>query len=276
MGWLERSHRALDKLANSPGLRQVGKRRYRQRFVHNALHNNLFMGVYGSFEDALAGCPTSLPSGYDNEGSAAIAYTQQVLPSDYPAIHWLARSFEAGASRVLDLGGHLGIKYYAFERVIDYPQDLRWTVCDVPAVVARGRDLARQRAAEQHLHFTDDRREIAQHEVLFASGSLQYLPMTLPELLREVQALPARVVINFTPMHEQRSYFTVNSIGTAFCGYRVQAREAFVRQMCELGYVQRDDWFNADKSMDLPYEKGYGVKQYSGFCFDLPSDTRPA
>lgn len=105
------------------------------------------MGAYGSFEEALAGCPASLPLGLENAGPAAIAYTQQVLPSDHPVIHWLARSFDAGASGVLDLGGHVGIKYYAFERVVGYPPDLLWTVCDVPAVVARGRDPAQQRAA---------------------------------------------------------------------------------------------------------------------------------
>lgn len=271
MGLLESSHKVVAALANAPGLRHLAVRRYRDRFANN-VNKNLFMGVYRTFEEAEASSPKTRPAGYNNQGSARIAYAPRVRPGDYPAIHWLNRSFIEGARSVLDLGGHLGVKFYAFENMMEYPDAMRWTVCDVPAVVEQGRAVAAERAVSDRLHFTDDYRAIGDHDVLYATGSLQYLPTTLAELLQNLQVRPKRVVINFTPMHLERSFFTINSIGTAFCSYRVQARSEFVQQMCDLGYVKRDDWFTADKGMVIPYEDGYDVKEFSGFCFDLPGE----
>lgn len=267
MSWLETIHRTVDKLAMAPGIRSVAQRRYVRRFVNNR-DQNLFLGVFDSFDAAAASAPKVRPVGYDNEDSANMPYASVITPRDYPAVFWLSRSFTEGMRSVLDLGGHLGVKYYAFRRVIGYPDDLRWTVCDVPAVVKRGRELAVTRAREGKLHFTEHFEEAANHEVLFASGSLQYLPMTLAELLRRLPKMPRRLVINGTPIHQTKSFFTLNSIGTAFCPYRVQARERFIEEIRLLGYDKRDEWENTGKAMVIPYKAGYDVPHYSGFCFD--------
>lgn len=268
MSWVNTMHRAIDRLEKWPVLKGLSQSAHRKRFLENK-DQNLFLGVHDSFEAAAASAPPSLHLGYDNEESANIAYVSAISPRDYPAMFWLLRSMGEGMRSFFDLGGHTGVKYYAFRRVIGFPADIRWTVCDVPAVVVRGRELALARAPEGALHFTDRYEDLDGQDVLFASGSLQYLPVTLSDLLKGLQRLPRRIVINTTPIHETRSFFTLNSIGTAFCPYRVQAREAFVQSVIALGYQKRDEWENLGKGMEIPDSEGADVKSYSGFCFDL-------
>ncbi|AKJ32182.1 TIGR04325 family methyltransferase [Caldimonas brevitalea] len=258
---------AVNWLAAVPVVKQAGRRASRRRFERNR-DANLFFGVFDSFEAAAASAPQSRPVGYDNSASADL-YASNIFPSDYPAMFWLAKSFSEGLRSVFDLGGHVGIKYYAFRRTLSYPQALIWTVCDVPAVVARGRELALARAPEGALHFTDRYAEASGFDVLYASGSLQYLPLPLSQLLSDLPRLPRRLVINTTPIHATRSFFTLNSIGTAFCPYRVQAHDSFVDSLIALGYEKRGEWENTGKAMRIPFEPAYDVPHYSGFCFDL-------
>jgi putative methyltransferase (TIGR04325 family) len=82
---------------------------------------------------------------------------------------------------------------------------------------------------------------------------------------------PRRLVINATPLHRNRSFFTLNSIGTAFCPYRILSEAEFVRAAELAGYRLRDRWIDTAKQVRLPFESGYDVDHYSGFCFDLSS-----
>ena len=67
---------------------------------------------------------------------------------------------------------------------------------------------------------------------------------------------------------EQHDFFTLNNIGTAYCGYRVQAREPFIRGIEAQGYRLRDQWRNLGKRMPVIGQPEYSVEHYSGFCFD--------
>lgn len=260
-------HGMVDGLARASGKRWLDHQRHVQRFMDNR-DENLFLGVYDSFEAAARAAPRHRPLGYDNAESAQL-YTTQIQSTDYAAMFWLGHALQEGLNRIFDLGGHVGIKYYAFRRVLHYPDDLSWTVCDVAAVVARGRELARSRAPEGRLHFTTDIAEAGQAQVLYASGSLQYLPHTLAELLDRLPHKPRRIIVNITPIHATTSYFTVNSIGTAYCPYRVQSRSEFVDAIVERGYYRHDEWDNTGKRLDLPEHPELSLDHYAGFCFDL-------
>jgi len=107
-------------------------------------------------------------------------------------------------------------------------------------------------------------------DILFASGSLQYLPQRLAHYLGEWSKLPRRIVINITPIHSVQSYFTVNGIGTAFCAYRVQTHADLVRGLSPFGYRMRDHWLNRGKHLTLPLNPALSLDHYSGCCFDLP------
>ena len=230
---------------------------------------NMFRGVFDTREAAAASAPPSRPLGYDNPDSAALYLRHlSVEDWDYPALFWISESVGKGLRHFADIGGSVGIKYYAFGKFVKFSPDLRWRVIDVPAVVARGRKFAIERGAPAALEFSDAIDDIDGVDVVFASGSLQYLPETLPEVLRRVERRPRRIVINTTPFHEQAEFFTLNSVGTAFCPYRVQKTEAFVADLSTLGYRLRDQWRNIGKPMHIPFHPEKSLHSYTGFCFD--------
>eukprot|EP01035_Chromulina_nebulosa_P001384 gene1384-1840_t len=155
-------HRAADFLSGLPGIRQLDRKAHHERFLGNQ-DSNLFWGVFNTFDQAAQSAPQGLKLGYDNQESASIPYTSAISPRDYPAMFWLLRSLNDGMRSIFDLGGHTGVKYYAFRRTMNFPKDLQWTVCDVPAVVERGEQMAVDRAPEGHLAGT--RRTKDRHSV---------------------------------------------------------------------------------------------------------------
>ena len=230
---------------------------------------NLYRGVFATWEEAAASAPPSRPLGYDNPESAELYLRLlSVGDWDYPAMFWINDAVAGGARRFADIGGSVGIKFFAFRKFVKFPPDLCWRVVDVPAVVARGREFAAQRGVAGTLEFTERIDDIDDVDVLFASGALQYLPETLPDVLRRHARRPRRVVINTAAFHDSPDFFTLNSVGTAFCPYRVQNTEAFVAAMAGLGYRLRDQWRNLDKPMHIPFHPERSLKSYTGFCFD--------
>ncbi|HTF90347.1 MAG TPA: TIGR04325 family methyltransferase [Planctomycetota bacterium] len=268
MGSLARVHLALDRAWNLTPLRQLRQRAFERRFEAGRSGHS-FRGVFDSFEAAQASAPASLPLGYDNQESAEM-YTRrlEIDDHDYPALFWLEKSLQEGMRTIVDLGGSVGIKYYAFRPFLTQPERVTWRVIDVPAAVERGRQLARSMQTGEQLEFSASLASAERADVLYASGSLQYLPQTLAEILGGLVHRPRRLVVNTTPIHAERSFFTLNSIGTAFCPYRIQARSAFVEGVESRGYRLRAQWKNVNKHMDLPFESGLTLEHYSGFCFD--------
>jgi putative methyltransferase (TIGR04325 family) len=252
-----------------PGIRSVMRRFHERRFVANR-DRNLFRGVFPDRQSAEASAPSARPVGYDNAESAALYLgLTEPDPYDYPAMFWLSRRIGEGVRSVFDVGGHFGMKYYAFENRIPLPPGLRWTVCDVPAVVQRGRAIAAKRDASRRLAFTESYRDVDGFDLLFASGVLQYLPMTLAEWLATIPRRPRHLVVNTTPLHPALGFFTLNSIGTAFCPYRVQKESEFFDALAELGYRRVDRWLNPGKSMRIPTLPEHSLRDYVGAVLEL-------
>jgi putative methyltransferase (TIGR04325 family) len=255
-------------LARFPLTRGLIRKRY-ERYFAMCSDKQLFRGLYPSFAEAEASAPPTKPVSYDNEASAEL-YLQQLRthPHDYPAVFWLSRSFADGMRSVFDLGGTVGIKYFAFSRLFPFPDNVRWTVQDLPVVVDRGRRFALERQAPPSLAFTSRFEDGDGTDVLFASGVLQYLPETIGELLGRWKRLPRRIIVNTAAIHPVKTYITLNSVGTAYCPYRVQAHGAFVREVTQAGYVLRDTWENPAKFIRIPFEQGVDLDTYAGYCFD--------
>jgi putative methyltransferase (TIGR04325 family) len=258
----------LDRVRDFPVIRTVRKSRYDRLFENNA-DRNLFRGTFNTPADAQASAPATRPVGYDNAASADL-YLQRLRidQHDYPSLYWLSRSFVEDLNRVADIGGSVGIKYFAFQEFVEFPADLVWRVIDVPAVARRGREFAASRGPSPGLEFSDTLADADGMDVIFASGVLQYLPQSLPELLSTLVRKPRRILINTTPIHPERSFFTLNSIGTAYCPYRVQAREPLIDAIESQGYRLRDEWQNLGKEMQIPFEAACSLRHYTGFCFD--------
>jgi putative methyltransferase (TIGR04325 family) len=267
-----RLHQAVDSLRVLPGLRHLGRWAYGRRFAV-AKNTHLFHGHFLSQSAAQNAVPKTRTLGYDNSDSAKLYEGKlQIDDYDYPALFWIKDSFDQGLRHVVDFGGSVGIKFYAFSQLSTFPTDSLWTVVDVPAVVEEGRLFAATRKAPSALKFSASI-PASGVDVLYISGALQYLPKTLREILEVRKNLPRRIVINTAALHDSKSFFTLNNIGTAICVYRVHDRTVFVKEIESLGYSLRDSWLNVGKKMTIPFELGLDIENYSGFCFDLKTNS---
>lgn len=256
-------------MARWPGVRGVTDRQAFEQFKSNR-DQNMFYGVYSTWEDAEAAAKSLGTAGYDNSDSSNIyQYMMRMAPHDYPALYWISRSLSEGMKSVFDVGGAVGIKFYAFKEHLSAWRDLRWRVHDVPAMGARGTALATERGVANQLDFTADFNAGDGFDLLFASGVVQYLPQRLGEMLATYKQLPKRIVVNTAAIHAQHEFFTVNSIGTAFCPYRIQTQAGFMRSLSSLGYRVKETWQNLGKPMTIPFRPDYSLTEYSGYCLDL-------
>ena len=240
-----------------------------QAFIVNR-EQNLFYGVYDTWQAAESAARGYGRAGYDNSDSASIYdYRLRIDQHDYPSLYWLTRSWHEGQRSVFDIGGAIGIKYIAFKDAHKQFADLFWRVCDVPAMVTHGRELAIERGDADRLTFTSSYDEGEGFDILFASGVLQYLPKTIGEIVAGYARKPRRIIVNTAAIHPEFDFFTVNSIGTAFCPYRVQTQASMARGLTKLGYRLRETWANPDKPLVLPDDPARSLRNYSGYCFDL-------
>jgi putative methyltransferase (TIGR04325 family) len=268
VGLIKTLRGSVDALAHTRYFREKERQQALDTFRTNR-DQNLFLGAYDSWEAASAAAAALGRFSYDNEESAAIYdHRTRIDTYDYPALCWLLRSMQDGHRSVADVGGSIGIKFLAFRDALANWPELRWTVYDVPAAVARGRVLAIERGPDARLQFADAFDALQGCDILYTSGVLQYLPQSLGEMLAGWTHLPRRIVINTTPICPGQDFFTVNSIGTAFCPYRVQSQAVLIRGLSKLGFRLRETWINPDKQMTIALSPELSLRHYSGFCLD--------
>jgi putative methyltransferase (TIGR04325 family) len=224
-------------------------------------------GIYRTFQEAQAAIDPLRRVGYDNPQSSTLYHGRLdlVKPSDYAIFYWLGPLL-AGARSVFDFGGNVGWSYYAFQKYLAYPPRLRWVICDVPAVVDAGRALASQREAP-HLRFTTQFREADRSDVLFTSGTLQYVEQDLAALLGALDNKPPHVLINRVPFSDRPTYFTVQDIGTACCPYKVSNQAEFVTSLQRLGYALVDTWRCPESACRVLFRPMRSVRHYTGMYF---------
>lgn len=259
--------RILNEVSELPGIRLLAEPYVRRRFRAHR-RGNAYFGAYASFEAARREIPVGLPPDYNTEAAAQLyAYRiDHVEASDYPALFWLQKLLELGARRIFDLGGHVGVSYYAFRNLLTYPPDLQWQVHDVATVMERGRQLAAERDPRRQLAFVE-RAAADGCDVLMAKGVLQYLDYDLPDFLRSLRSRPQHLLINLTPMHPQRTVFTLQHIGVAVCPYRIGCRPDFMSALGALGYRLVEEWAHHDRSVRIPFQPAASIDRYYGYCF---------
>lgn len=258
----------LNRAAPVPGVGQLAELANERQFA-KPTSRGMCRGVFETFEAAAASAPTSLGLGYD-QPSAALMYKDrlhQVYPYDYPVMFWLERRLNA-ARRVFDFGGHIGLSYYGYRKYLSLPADLRWTVYDVPAVVAEGIRFAEEQGVAQ-LDFTNDYQQASEADIFFASGSLQYLAEPLDQRLKSLAKLPQTVIVNQLPSTAGTRYFTLQNIGTAFCPYLIESLPTLLRDLQNLGYRLLDQWKAPEKQCYIPLHPTKCVSGYDGFIVEL-------
>lgn len=257
----------MEKIKSNFFVKFIRKNKYEKKFKHNK-YLNLFKGVYRSFEEAQNHLPKNISQSYDNEQSAKMYkdYASKINSSDYPNLLWLSKFFDEDM-KVFDLGGHIGIKQYAYKKFIDFPKNYNWTVHDMPAVMQEGQNFATQQN-EKNIHFCENINGFDGFDILFCSGSLQYIDYNLGENLKQVNSKPKHILISI-PLFEKETIYTINHIGTAATVYILRNRNEFINGILEAGYELVDDWRNEAKKCELPFNEEYSIYGYSGLYFKL-------
>jgi putative methyltransferase (TIGR04325 family) len=268
----DRLHELLESALSAPFIGRARARRFDRIFATGVMPG-MCRSVFQTSAEAAQSAPRTLHLGYDH-ASAGDLYQDRldrVSPGDFPNMVWLTKAFAAGVTRVFDLGGHVGASYYAYQRYMSYPAQLRWELLDVPAVAVRGREIAAVRDARRALSFVDDFDGAARADLLFSSGCLRYLEESLATKLARLPSRPEWVLINLVPMHPDYDFWTVQSIQDAFCTYHVQRDRDFFGDMQSLGYTLLDRWINAEKRCTVKFRPEHSVEGYVGAVFRRPS-----
>ena len=262
-----------------PGARLLTQPAYRRFFRRPYRDGNIYYGIYEDYATALRAAAAfssdRLPATYDVARAGRMYRTQlrQLRICDYAALLWLEHALADGARGVFDLGGHIGLAYYGFGRLVELPADLDWQVHDLPGVMATGREWAAGHDIEGRLRFADSPRDANGCDLLISSGTLQYLEYELPDLLAVLDTPPRHVLINLSPIHPERGFFTLQNLGIAVCPYRVIGLPALVEAMGRLGYAVRDQWELPERQLRIPFAPERHLDHYSGLYFRM---TRPA
>ncbi len=240
----------------------------RERLVLRNKPLNSCHGVYTTFDEAMRAASPYRPVGYDSADSAQwyLNKLDSLLLEDYPVVYWLRSAFETGSRSVFEIGGHIGEAYYGFQRVLPYPDDLSWTLCDVPTIAAAGRKLAAERGVT-NLKFVTDTRHPDGADILLAAGALQYFePKTLVDTLAAYRTRPRHILVNVTPVYDGPSFVTLQYIGSAYCAYRIFNRQEFVESLEAIGYRLVDAW-RKERAFSIPGHPDKSFQHYSGFYF---------
>lgn len=265
MSIVEFGRRAARHAWRVPLLRQLLAYDYARYFATRP--PNRFRGVYATFAEAEKSIPRGQRIGYDYDELAGLYRhrMERACQSDYAVLYWLRPLVDAGTS-LFDFGGHVGVSWYGWRDYLHYPPGMRWTVYEVPAIARAGVELARERGAEG-LHFTSDLAAGRDCTAFLAAGSLQYVDMSLPEILAKVGTLPRHLLVNKIPLYDGETFVTVQSTGRAFHAYRIFNRKEFVDSVLALGYRVVDDWSNREQHCEIPFTRGRDIDAYSGYYF---------
>ncbi|HLX72268.1 MAG TPA: methyltransferase, TIGR04325 family [Verrucomicrobiae bacterium] len=185
--------------------------------------------------------------------------------SDYPVLFWLQECL-LSTRKVLDLGGNVGNLFYCYEKYLQFPNDLTWTVFDLSRTLDAGRNLANQRRATK-LRFVDQIDNLEEYDLLLVSGSMHYLEPSLLELLKRSSRRPRWVIINRVPLSERDTYFAVQKDFHIAVACRVEKLNSVKSGMHDLGYDLKDFWQITDRDLKLPFFPDYCVNSYSGLFF---------
>jgi putative methyltransferase (TIGR04325 family) len=257
--------RAIASRLARPALRQLKRR----QFFSEKGFGDCF-GVFEDFDAARAWLPRSVEFDLAALTQEYVEVrTRQVFAYDYPVMWWLERAFRAGAASVLDIGGSVGVHYYAYRNYFEMPGRLTWRIAEVPAVVAVGRNLAARNHADA-LSFTDDLELSDKNvDVWLSAGALQYVENGRPDRLLEASgARPRHILLNKLPLYGGKDFVTAQNIGKGcYAPVHVYNRLRFVRSIEAFGYALKDHWLVPERSLHVPGHPERSFPAFSGLYF---------
>jgi putative methyltransferase (TIGR04325 family) len=239
---------------------------YTYRYFNDPGKAPRYRGVYSTYAAAESALPKGRPKGFNLEtvSDYFIKCELNLNPSDYPVLFWLSRII-GPETTVFDLGGGLGQCYYNYNSYLNFPPDLRWTICDVDALMSRGSELARENNV-RGLSFTSDRTNADGVQVYISSGALHYIEPDLSEILSQLSNLPQHLLIHRIPLYAGPRYYTMQNTPHSYSVNKVLNESEFVKAIEALGYERVDDW-RMQRSLHIPFHPERFVPHYRGFYF---------
>ncbi|HEY9637600.1 MAG TPA: methyltransferase, TIGR04325 family [Coleofasciculaceae cyanobacterium] len=235
-----------------------------------------FRGVYETFEEAIRSAPKTKSIGYDNSELAQdyqqdVELETTVQSYDYPVLLWLNSIFTINPINlsIFDFGGNVGIHFYSYEKYIKYPANLRWIVCDVPAIVQAGKELAERRHRSE-LIFTGKFEEASGKDVFLASGSIQYVE-NLSLSISSLPEKPKHLLINRLPLYDGFQFVTLQNGGNVFYPSYIFNKTNFLDSLNKIGYEMVDIWEDRVDGCFIPFHPDKSCPFYYGLYFKLRS-----
>lgn len=258
-----------ESLKRLPMIRNWQKRRRLAYFLSEDGFAS-FYGVFASFSEARAALPKS--EGH-NQRALAAEYVNvrrhRVFSYDYPVIYWLSEAFRLGAASVFDIGGSVGVHYQAYRKILAYPTSLTWQVCDVPAIVQVGRELA-ERSHETRLTFTETLDPGAvQADIWISAGAIHYIEGARPgPLLAACKERPMYFILNKLPLYGGDDFVSAQNVGKdTYVPQYVYNRKRFITDIESTGYHLVDSWEVPECSFYLPGHPEKSFRKFSGLYF---------
>ena len=266
----------LQRVKHSAPLRPWRARRHRAWFLSEQGYL-AHCGVFESFEQARAWLPKTREFDQRELTDEYVEVrTQRVFAYDYPVLFWLAKAFEQGARRVWDIGGSVGVHYFAYRTYVEYPDGVEWLVSELPNVVEVGRELAlREGAAGLSFSSALDPGAI-EADVWISAGAMQFIETALQgnSLLARARYFPQHLLFNKLPLYEGDDFVATQNIGRrSFTPVHVYNRQRFVACIEELGYQLLDAWDVPERSFHLMGRPDKSFDHFSGLYFRARSSN---
>ncbi|WP_170416481.1 methyltransferase, TIGR04325 family [Ruegeria atlantica] len=159
---------------------------------------------------------------------------------DYPVMLWINAMHRDGM-RVLDAGGHFGMKYTAFGDLCPIAS-MHWTVYDLPTTINLARAAQKRREVPPEIVFQHDLEKVGDVDLLLASGLLQFLDVPLAELVNRLNAPPQYIILNKVATRLGPTVVTLEKIGPGRVPYQIRDRDEFEKSLTDMGYAIHDRW----------------------------------
>jgi len=238
-----------------------------------------YRGVFDTWEQARKAASRKKANDYDviNAKKASNnAIEKQRLDhwfhdADYPLLFWLTKLFVVN-NNVLELGGSLGHFFYSMQKYTTMPNDLRWTIAELPEAVNLGRAIAQERQ-EDRLFFieSNDIYAMSPVDIFMTAGTLQYMNETLPGIINTFSIKPKHILIHNLPIHAHKSFYTLQNLNLCEVPYHVYSKSELLNEMNVTGYDLVAEWLN-QRTIEIPFHPFLKINGYSGFYFTKRDD----
>lgn len=255
----------------------LGKRSFGRKLIAGLRSNSLtrpvldsclgFRRAFPSFATAQASASKYIQAGHNHPDELRFhtASSNVLRESDYPVLFYL-RSLVPELRYVFDLGGNVGNLFYAYQRALDFPSTLIWTVYDLPEKKSLGEELAAARG-EVRIRFASALAEACSSDVFIASGSLHYFEEPIHTILSSLPDLPNHVFINRTPCSSGSDLITVQDNRSYLVPCKLHSRQTLIAGMQALGYNLVSEWPVHERRLQVPTHPDFCFPTYLGFYF---------